>query len=315
MRKCCTHWKAQPLEPLHPEDPHARLAQRRLLRCSRAAQGTLEPKYKPRVGIEWCPCAGPPRSGKPSGTVIPPTWTLGSRSRAATAQVGGVPLIIIPVRIASEDLNTAPRIAPPDAPLLPLPDLRRDLRNRRRRLPRRLHRLWDRRILQRLQRLPAWRAARCIALYHAADGEVDPWMLAARARQSGKTVVLPRLHHHTPFWMDFVPCGAGTVLKRNRFGIAEPVGRVLRPIWRIDLVLMPLVGFDRHGGRLGMGSGYYDRRFAFKRHRPALPPRLLGLAYGFQEIAQLPARPWDIPLSDVVTEQGLIRCHPRRGNP
>jgi 5-formyltetrahydrofolate cyclo-ligase len=178
-----------------------------------------------------------------------------------------------------------------------------------------LHRLWDRRILQRLQRLPAWRAARCIAFYHAADGEVDPRMLAAKARQSGKMVVLPRLHHHTPFWMDFVPCGAGTALKRNRFGIAEPVGRVLQPIWRIDLVLMPLVGFDRHGGRLGMGSGYYDRRFAFKRHRSTLPPRLLGLAYGFQEIAQLPARPWDIPRSGVVTEQGWIRCHPRRGNP
>lgn len=228
---------------------------------------------------------------------------------------GRRPLIVIPARIATHDLNTAPRIAPADAPFLALPDLRRDLRNRRRRLPRRLHRLWDRRILQRLQRLPAWRAARCVAFYHAADGEVDSRPLMANAWQSGKTVVLPRLHRHTPFWMDFVPCGAGTVLKRNRFGIAEPVGRVLQPIRRIDLVLMPLVGFDRQGGRLGMGSGYYDRRFAFKRRRPALPPRLLGLAYGFQEIAQLPARPWDIPLSGVVTEQGWIRCHPRRGNP
>lgn len=306
-------WKNQPLEPLHPQDPDARLAQRRLLRCSRAAQGTLEPKYKPRVGIEWCPCAGPPRSGKPSGTVIPPTWTLGSRSRAATAQVGGVPYFSS--CIATEDLNTAPRIAPTDDPPLPLSDLRKDLRARRRRLPRRLHRLWDRRILQRLQRLPVWRAARCIALYHAADGEVDPRMLATKARQSGKIVVLPRLHHHAPFRMDFVPCGAGTTLKRNRFGIAEPVGCVLKSVMQIDLVLMPLVGFDRHGGRLGMGSGYYDRRFAFKRHRPALPPRLLGLAYGFQEVTRLPARPWDIPLAGVITERGWIRCHPRRGNP
>jgi len=207
-------------------------------------------------------------------------------------------------------VDTAPRSRPTDEALS---QLRKDLRQQRRQLPRRLHRQWDLRILQRLAHLPVWRAARCIALYEAADGEVDPRPLIDWARRWGKTIVLPRLHPRAAFWMDFVPCQAGTTMKRNRFGIAEPVGRVLRPVLRIDLVLLPLVGFDRHGGRLGMGGGYYDRRFAHRHRRPALPPRLLGLAYGFQEIGQLPRRPWDVPLSGVITERGWIRCHPCRG--
>ncbi|MDY6955730.1 MAG: 5-formyltetrahydrofolate cyclo-ligase [Pseudomonadota bacterium] len=186
--------------------------------------------------------------------------------------------------------------------------LRRQMRQKRRALPPRRRRQWSQRILKRLTSLPMWRAARCVALYQAADGEVDTSALIPMAIRQGKKVTLPRLHRHTPFWMDFIPYRPGIPLKRNRFGIAEPVGRVLHPAARIDLVLMPLVGFDRRGHRLGMGSGYYDRRFAFTRRRAGLPPRLCGLAYGFQAVPALDSAPWDIPLRSVITEQGWIRC-------
>jgi 5-formyltetrahydrofolate cyclo-ligase len=186
--------------------------------------------------------------------------------------------------------------------------LRRQLRQKRRALPPRQRRQWSRRILKRLTSLPMWRTARYVALYQAADGEVDTSALIPVAIRQGKKVTLPRLHPHAPFRMDFIPYRPGTAIKRNRFGIAEPVGRVLHPATRIDLVLMPLVGFDHRGHRLGMGSGYYDRRFAFTRRRAGLPPRLCGLAYSFQQVPTLDSAPWDIPLRSVITEQGWIRC-------
>lgn len=70
------------------------------------------------------------------------------------------------------------------------------------------------------------------------------------------------------------------------------------------------MGFDRDGNRLGMGGGYYDTTFEFLAGRSRWhKPRLLGLAYGFQEVDALPHEPWDVPLTAIVTEAGLIRPH------
>lgn len=71
---------------------------------------------------------------------------------------------------------------------------------------------------------------------------------------------------------------------------------------QLQLVLMPLLGFDRRGGRLGMGGGYYDRSFAFRHDRPA-PPRLVGVGYACQEIPALDVQEWDVGLDAVVTER------------
>ena len=97
-------------------------------------------------------------------------------------------------------------------------------------------------------------------------------------------------------------------LTPNRFGILEPTleGNRLIPARNLDLVLVPLVAFDRTGKRLGMGKGYYDQTFAFlKQENTRKMPHLIGLAYGFQEIADLPMDDWDIPLYGIATEQGF----------
>ena len=130
----------------------------------------------------------------------------------------------------------------------------------------------------------------------------------------GKQICLPMLlpWHYNRLW--FVPWAAGDPLVRNRFGIAEPrPARDRRPIapHALDLVLTPLVAFDRNCRRMGMGGGYYDRSFAFLgRRRHWNKPRLLGLAYGFQEVETLPVRPWDVPLAGVATEHGVRLCLP-----
>jgi 5-formyltetrahydrofolate cyclo-ligase len=74
-------------------------------------------------------------------------------------------------------------------------------------------------------------------------------------------------------------------------------------------VLVPLVGFDRRGNRLGSGGGWYDRSFAFLRDvpRPARPI-LVGIGYHFQEVEKLDAQPWDIPMDFIATDRELIAC-------
>jgi 5-formyltetrahydrofolate cyclo-ligase len=97
--------------------------------------------------------------------------------------------------------------------------------------------------------------------------------------------------------------------RRNRLGIHEPEGsRSIGARW-FDVVFLPLVGFDACGMRLGMGGGYYDRAFAFRRWRTTWhAPRLIGLAYAFQQVESLQATPHDVRLDAVVTEERIVKC-------
>ena len=94
-------------------------------------------------------------------------------------------------------------------------------------------------------------------------------------------------------------------LKANRFGILEPMvdSREWLDAAQLDVILLPLVAFDRRGHRLGSGAGYYDRALALRAGRPA-PPLLVGLAHSCQEVQLIPAEPWDIPMDAVATERG-----------
>jgi 5-formyltetrahydrofolate cyclo-ligase len=89
----------------------------------------------------------------------------------------------------------------------------------------------------------------------------------------------------------------------NRYGIPEPDTAELLPAEAMTLVVTPLVGFDDHGQRLGMGGGWYDRSFAFRRDTAA-PPWLVGAGFALQHTEPLIAEPWDVPLDAVCTEAG-----------
>jgi len=98
-------------------------------------------------------------------------------------------------------------------------------------------------------------------------------------------------------------------LRPNRLGIGEPATAATIGARWLDVVFLPLVGFDRRGVRLGTGGGYYDRAFAFRRWRSAwYAPRLVGLAYGFQQLEHITAAAHDVLMDAVVTEEGIIRC-------
>ncbi|WP_081949036.1 5-formyltetrahydrofolate cyclo-ligase [Litchfieldella xinjiangensis] len=190
--------------------------------------------------------------------------------------------------------------------------LRRTLRTRRRALNRSAQRSAARSLCRHLRQLPEVQRARHIALYLPNDGEIDPTPMIDWWERRGAKVYLPVLQPLAENRLWFVHYHAGTPMVRNRFGIAEPdtqhgAHRARRvPPWRLDLVLLPLVGFDRHGRRMGMGGGFYDRSFAFTR-RPGPRPRLFGVAHAVQEVSELPTASWDVPLDAIVSDRGVIR--------
>lgn len=101
----------------------------------------------------------------------------------------------------------------------------------------------------------------------------------------------------------FVRWRPGEALRRKRHGIREPArpgARLLRH--QLDVMLLPLLGFDAHGTRLGAGGGYYDRYL--QSPRPLRRPLLVGYAYAIQEFDTLPHEPWDVRLQAVLSERG-----------
>ena len=147
-----------------------------------------------------------------------------------------------------------------------------------------------------------------LALYASTPEELDTSELIALAQKRGCRVYLPRIHgHRLARAMQFA--ASGERQRFNRFGIPEPHGAQGFSARSLDIVFVPLVGFDRHGARLGMGGGYYDRALAFRRTRTAWRvPLLVGLGYALQEVEQITPAAHDVPLDLVITERGVIHC-------
>ncbi|MFC4260621.1 5-formyltetrahydrofolate cyclo-ligase [Marinobacter lacisalsi] len=187
--------------------------------------------------------------------------------------------------------------------------LRRHLREARRTLNPEQQKLAAIELANTLRKHPRVMGARNIALYLPNDGEIDPQTFMAQTRRRNVHFYLPVLHPIHSGQLAFCRYDEHTPMAPNRFGIPEPVfhHRLIRPAWSLDVILMPLVGFDEDGGRLGMGGGFYDRTLAFTRVRPRLRPALIGLAHELQRVDRLPVESWDIPLDAIVTDGKLYR--------
>ena len=161
-------------------------------------------------------------------------------------------------------------------------------------------------MARHLSQQSVFRNARHIALYLPVRGEADPRGIRRHAlpRQQFYLPVLSPFRHDKRLW--FIRWNTQTRFRLNRFRIPEPLPRYRqqRAARWLDLVITPLVAFDRSGTRMGMGGGFYDRSFAFKRRvtlHTSRPP-LIGIAYDFQAIDKLVRQPWDIPLNGLVSE-------------
>lgn len=142
--------------------------------------------------------------------------------------------------------------------------------------------------------------AQVIALYMALDDEAPAQRLAPQLGVMGKQVALPRVLDRLGS-MDFLLWRPEDQLFPGLFGTShpEPSGGAVVP----DVIIAPLLGFDQRMNRLGQGGGYYDRAFA--RHPDALR---VGLAWSAQELDDVPADPWDLPLDMILTETAVIEA-------
>ncbi len=160
-----------------------------------------------------------------------------------------------------------------------------------------------------LPELPHWPHYRHIAIYLANDGELDTGPVAENCRKAGGQLYLPAVDTGNG-QLQFRPWNQADTLISNRYGIDEPApdtGQMAPE--KLDLVFLPLVGWDSAGNRLGMGGGYYDRSLAgIAKASQSQRPLLVGLAHHLQQIDQLPSEHWDIRLDYVLTNKGLLRC-------
>ena len=140
-------------------------------------------------------------------------------------------------------------------------------------------------------------AGKTVAGYAPLPGEMDPGPLMSTLAGAGARLALPVMPEgEGP--LSFHAWSPGEPLERRAFGVAEP--RRDAPVVQPDIVLVPLVGADPAGTRLGFGKGYYDRTLAVLRC--AGPVLAIGLAYAEQVLETLPADPHDEALDAVLTD-------------
>ncbi len=150
-----------------------------------------------------------------------------------------------------------------------------------------------------------------VALYAALAGEVDTRPLFEAALAAGKRVCAPRCRDDSR--LEFAIFTDWEQLRPARFGVLEPAADAsVLELAAGDLVIVPGLAFDSHGGRLGRGAGYYDRAFPVGA---SAAPTLFGLAFSFQVLAQLPRGCHDRGMDAVCTERMLMRGSPTQGEP
>lgn len=184
--------------------------------------------------------------------------------------------------------------------------IRQRLRLQRAELPLKSFNKMSATIAKNISESKVFKDAQRIGFYHSVKGEADPSSL----RTTRKHFFLPVISKNLNEGLVFIEMNNDTQFENNKFSIPEPVYDEEKIVAAntLDLVIVPLLGFDRKGNRLGMGGGFYDRCFAFKKQENT-KPILVGYAYNFQELDTLKAEPWDVGLDMIATESELIKIN------
>jgi 5-formyltetrahydrofolate cyclo-ligase len=177
-------------------------------------------------------------------------------------------------------------------------DLRRELLKKRLSLSPELRSIYDRRIVENLYNLPEFKDAGTVLLYCAVKGEPDITPIFERVLGEGKGLVLPKVEGEG---IKLISVRDPLCLTNGTFNIPEPSEGVIIEPEEVELAVIPGIGFDREGYRIGFGKGYYDRLL----ERVSAPK--VGVAYSFQVLGSVPRDSWDKPVDIIVTEKEVIR--------
>ena len=159
-------------------------------------------------------------------------------------------------------------------------------------------------LCQSIIGLDEYQQSQSIAAYFAVNGEISLKPLILHAWSQGKEIYLPHLDQVS---LRFSPYFEGQAMRINKFRLPEPDvadDEMLTP-QELDLVLAPLVVFDKDCNRIGMGGGFYDRSFSFRKNPNSAQPVLIGVAHELQKVDRLIPEDWDVRLDMVATEQAI----------
>lgn len=175
-------------------------------------------------------------------------------------------------------------------------EIRSELRAKRRALTAEEQESLSGKITKRLISLPCISQAETIMIYMSAFKEPSTFEIAEHLKKAQKKIVVPisntKDYTITPVYL------SGT-LAAGAYGIPEPMRRETADIKTIDVALIPGIGFDRTGSRIGFGKGYYDRFLAeFKGLK-------IGICYDFQILADIPSSEHDIKMDLIITEKRI----------
>ena len=174
--------------------------------------------------------------------------------------------------------------------------LRKTLLEKRKNIPASLRRVKSRRIFRDLFQAPAFRNAEHVAFYYGIAPEVETTLFLKKALKD-KKVYLPRIEPHKRLSLCRVR-SLSKDLKKGTYNIREPRAFcVKRPAGQIDLIIVPGVAFDRRGGRLGRGGGYYDRLL-----RKAKKAVKIGVCFREQIVRKVPMEKRDVKMDLVITD-------------
>jgi 5-formyltetrahydrofolate cyclo-ligase len=159
---------------------------------------------------------------------------------------------------------------------------------------------------KRICSMPEYLQAGRIAAYFAVNGEISLELVIDQALAQRKQIYLPNLDHKA---LRFAPYSYQQKMRINRFKLPEPDvdDDELLPPEVLDLVLVPLVVFDALRNRIGMGGGFYDRSFAFRKDPDRPSPILIGVSHELQKVDRLEPEPWDVQLDMIVTDRNIYR--------
>jgi 5-formyltetrahydrofolate cyclo-ligase len=159
---------------------------------------------------------------------------------------------------------------------------------------------YSHRIFLQLASLKEFRSARIIGAYSPLPGEVN--IISSLLNEAGKKIYLPVIEANQA--LNFYYHAKNTGLQKNKYQILEPDPKSSSaiPPEDLDLILIPMLGFDLHGNRLGMGQGYYDRYLAHIN-----TGKKCGLAFYCQMWPAIPHQPHDIKMDIILTEKHLFR--------
>lgn len=187
--------------------------------------------------------------------------------------------------------------------------LRSELHKKRQQVSSKDRSIANKNIMRCIRKLPIYCASKHVGVYLSSPSEVCTEQLISQNNLWQKTSYLPVITSLRNSRMRFAKVNPDTHFRKNSLGIIEPIvmKSELHSALSLDVIFIPLLGFDVNCNRLGMGKGYYDR---FLQHRLSAEkfkkPILIGLAFAEQQVDHIPINQWDVPLDTIITSASKV---------